>query len=201
MLGVMRLALGSASPWRRQVMERLGCPFEGLSADLDETAIRHPDPSSLALALAHAKADALLPRLASPALLVTCDQVVSCAGELREKPADADQARAWLAGYASQPARTHSAVVVCDSRNGARAAGIDVAEVRLRPIPPATIEDLVAGSVLYSCAGGFALGHPDFDPWLDSIEGTLDSVMGLPLALLERLLGEVAGPAWREQVT
>ena len=113
MLRAMRLVLGSASTWRRAVLERLGCPFETLSADLDETAIRHPDPSALALALAHAKADALLPRLASPALLVTCDQVVSCAGELREKPSDAAQARAWLLGYATEPARTHSAVVVC----------------------------------------------------------------------------------------
>ncbi len=198
MLHPMRLVLGSSSPWRRQVLERLGHPFSFLAPGIDETAIRHPDPSILALALAQAKADALLPRLDDAALLVTCDQVVSCDGELREKPGSAAQARAWLEGYATRPARTHSALVVCHTRSGRRASGVDVAEVRLRPIPADVVEALVAGSVLYSCAGGFALGHPDFDPWLGSIEGSLDSVMGLPLALLEDLLLEVGGPAWRE---
>ncbi len=74
--------------------------IEVARADIDEKALRRDSPRELVLALAHAKADALLPRLAGAAAdaaggayLITCDQVVLHDDVIREKPADADEAR------------------------------------------------------------------------------------------------------------
>jgi septum formation protein len=90
--------------------------YEVLKADIDEKAIRHDSPRDLVLALAHAKADALLQKLAAAdsgnsssnstaaggaahggsssgdTFLITCDQVVVHDGQIREKPEDVAEA-------------------------------------------------------------------------------------------------------------
>ena len=69
MAATLRLpvVLGSSSKWRRAVVEGLGLALaRTVSPDIDEKAIRHPDPSELVRLLAHAKADAVLPQVPRP---------------------------------------------------------------------------------------------------------------------------------------
>ena len=47
---------------------------------------RDPNPKQLTLKIARAKAEALLEKVKQPAILITSDQVIVCAGEIREKP-------------------------------------------------------------------------------------------------------------------
>ena len=87
----------------------MGYAFAVMPAHIDERAIRSEDPGALTLALAHAKADALLPHI-------------------REKPAHAEEARVFLRGYAEGPAQTVTAVVVTHTATGLRGY--------VRPPPP-----------------------------------------------------------------
>jgi septum formation protein len=85
--------------------------YEVIKADIDEKAIRHDTPTKLVLALAHAKADAIIAQLkqqqqqqqqeaaaaagqpgSDVGLLITCDQVVVHEGQIREKPEDVAEA-------------------------------------------------------------------------------------------------------------
>ena len=100
------LILGSSSSSRRAILQNLGVPFSVVAAGIDEQAIRRDTPEALVIALAHAKADAVLAKLRSPSgavtadsarspLLITADQVVVHDGRILEKPADAAQARSF----------------------------------------------------------------------------------------------------------
>src|SRR5688572_5143829 len=93
------LILGSSSQWRRKVLESTGRPFEVMSPDIDEKAIRHADPRIMTVNIALAKAAALLPRITVPSILITTDQVAVFDGQVREKPRDGNEARRWLADY------------------------------------------------------------------------------------------------------
>jgi predicted house-cleaning NTP pyrophosphatase (Maf/HAM1 superfamily) len=143
-----RIILGSSSSSRRQIMDELaaqhGLAYDVVTADIDEKAIRLPEPRDLVLRLAHAKADAVLAKLAAAAaaagggvaaaappagLLLTCDQVVVHEGRILEKPADEAEAREFVAGYARAPASTVGSVVCTDLRSGRRLEAVDVAEV------------------------------------------------------------------------
>ena len=79
----MTLILGSKSLGRQTVLKEAGYAFEVVTADIDEKAIRLSDPEKLVLALAHAKADAILKKIAGPGMLITADQVTVCNGEIR----------------------------------------------------------------------------------------------------------------------
>jgi septum formation protein len=72
----MHIILGSQSHGRRELLSAMGYAFAVMPAHIDERTIRAEDPGALTLALAHAKADALLPHIHEPALLITSDQVV-----------------------------------------------------------------------------------------------------------------------------
>lgn len=172
-------------------MEEMGLEFEVMVAGIDEKAIRHKDPKELVKALAEAKAEALIPRIQEPAILITSDQVIVCEGEIREKPEDAEEARRFLESYAEHPAETVVAVVATNIANGKSASAVDVAKVFFSPFSREEIDAIIEDGEVFHIAGGFDI---DGDGWAGHIlklEGTRDSVIGLPKELTKKLIAEV----------
>lgn len=188
----MKIILGSQSKWRKKILEDMGYEFEVMSPDIDEKAIRDDDPNELTRKLARAKAEALLPRIKEDVILITSDQVVFCNGEIREKPENEDQARAYLESYAEHPVETVTAVFVINTKTGKTAEGVDIPSLRFKPIPEDLIETLIKDGRIFTCAGGFSLDIAEIGNLLESIEGERESVIGLPKALTNRLIKEVS---------
>lgn len=190
------LILGSSSPWRRKIMDRLGLTYAVMSPDIDEKAIRAADPRELVLKIGQAKAAALVPRVSAPSLIITSDQVTLWGGEIREKPVDAAEARRWLDDYGTAPLQTVASVVVTETATGRQLADVDVVAVRFRPIPPEVQDRAIARGDIMRCCGAFATDDQDLTPYLEGItgEGTAEenaaSVIGLPSRLVKRLLAE-----------
>ena len=184
----MHIILGSQSHGRRELLSAMGYAFAVMPAHIDERAIRADDPGVLTLALAHAKADALLPQIHDPALLITADQVVVWQGTIREKPAHAEEARAFLRGYAEAPAETVTAVVVTHTATRVRQQGIDRAMVWFRRIPETVIDQVIARGDIFAHAGGFSITDPLLSASIERVDGTAESVIGLPTALTRQLL-------------
>jgi septum formation protein len=189
--------LGSSSKWRRKVMSQAGCRItDAMDPNIDEKAIRDSDPEKLVLKIANAKADALLPRIAScsdECVLICTDQVALCEGIIREKPDSEQQAREFIHSYSDlgKPVETCSGVVVVHVNSGIRKEGCSYNRIRFNPIPPAVVEEIVKGDVVYTCCGGFSVDCPVMGAWVKSIEGGVDGVMGMPLGVLETLFKEL----------
>ncbi|XP_008466562.1 uncharacterized protein LOC103503944 isoform X4 [Cucumis melo] len=193
-----KIILGSSSVARRKILSEMGYEFTIMSADIDEKAIRKEKPEELVVALAEAKADAILGRLstddfmkdAEPTLLITSDQVVIYEGVIREKPASKEEARQFLKDYSGGHAATLGSVLVTNLKTGFRKGEWDRVEIFFNEIPDEVIDKLVEeGTVLY-VAGGLIIEHPLILPYVKEVVGTTDSVMGLPKALTEKLLKE-----------
>jgi septum formation protein len=195
----MHIILGSQSHGRRELLSAMGYAFAVMPAHIDERAIRSEDPGALTLALAHAKADALLPHIHEPALLITSDQVVVWQGKIHEKPAHAEEARAFLRGYAEGPAETVTAVVVTNTATGVRQQGVDRAMVWFRRIPEEVIDQVIAREEVFAHAGGFSITDPLLEAYIERVDGTAESVIGLPAALTRQLLrAAMASPAGKD---
>mmetsp|Transcript_14470 Transcript_14470/g.14273 ORF Transcript_14470/g.14273 Transcript_14470/m.14273 type:complete len:107 (-) Transcript_14470:17-337(-) len=84
---------------------------------------------------------------------------------------------------------TWTAIVVVDCLNGTRAVGCHKAITWFNPIREHFIDAIVADphSLVYRCAGSFCIDDV-MGPFVRKIEGGSDSVMGLPLGMLEELL-------------
>ncbi|CAL5349268.1 unnamed protein product [Camellia sinensis] len=194
-----KIILGSSSVARRKVLAELGYDFTIMSADIDEKSIRKEKPEELVMALAEAKAEAITPKLpigdykrdAEPSVLITCDQVVVCEGMIREKPLSKEEARQFIKGYSGGNTATVSSVLVTNLKTGLRKGDWDKVEIHFHSIPDQVIDNLIEEGIVLNVAGGLLIEHPLILPYIKEVVGTIDSVMGLPKTLVERLIMEV----------
>ena len=138
------LMLASASPRRRELLERMGLVLEVVPADVDETP--HPDerPGDYARRVAAAKCDAVAERLAPDRSLAVlgADTTVVIEGTILGKPPDAEGARAMLARLAG---RRHEVVTAYTLRFGDRRLDRAVTTmVAMRALQPSEIDAYVA---------------------------------------------------------
>jgi septum formation protein len=186
----MKLILGSASKWRRQILKEAGYEFTVMKPDIDEKAIRDKDPAKLVLLLAKAKVEVLLPKIHEPALLITTDQVVVCDNEIFEKPSSPEEARYYMRKYKKHPAKTYTAIVITNTKTRQQASGVDVAEVYFKRIPGKVIDELISQGDIFHCAGGFQIEGLDggLNPYIKKVIGDINSIKGLPMKLLRKIL-------------
>ena len=123
-------------------------------------------------------------------LLITADQVVVHDGVIREKPSTPEEARKFIKGYSESHAATIGSVLVTNVKSGARKEGWDKAEVYFHKIPDEVVESLIEEGDVFYVAGGLLVEHPLTSPLVEAIVGTIDSVMGLPKSLTEKLIKE-----------
>jgi septum formation protein len=81
----MRLVLASTSPYRRELLARLGVPFEVAAPEVDETPLPGESPDDTAQRLSVLKARAVAERFPD-ALIIGSDQVALLEGVQLGKP-------------------------------------------------------------------------------------------------------------------
>ncbi len=192
----MKIILGSQSENRKSVLAEAGYTFDILIPGIDEKAIRHEDLYEIPVRLAKAKAEALLPKIKEPALLITADQVIVWNGELREKPVDLSEARRFLETFSGSeyPAECVNGIQVMNTQTGKFILECEISKVFFSKIPQEKIEEFLAQGMMYKYAGGFTPQSPLLLPYL-RIEGTLASVLGLPMDIVERGMKELVVPS------
>ena len=173
----MKLILASASPRRLALLKEAGVTPEVRPADCDETMTEPLSPRETVEALAVRKARAADAMIADPgAYLLAADTIVAAAdGEILGKPKDDADARRMLGKLSGT--RHYVMTGVCAAHGGEFRSDVDVTAVLFRPLTDAEIDAYVA-------SGEFVI----------RIEGAWDNVVGLPVALADRLLSELGRP-------
>jgi len=99
-----RLVLASTSRYRRELLQRLGLPFEAAAPHFDETPIPGEHSAATALRLATGKAESLV-RTFPDALIIGADQVASSEGSRMGKPGDHETAVRQLRALSGKSAQ------------------------------------------------------------------------------------------------
>lgn len=193
-----KIILGSSSMPRRKILAEMGYEFSVMAADIDEKSIRKETPEDLVMAIAEAKAEAILNRLpigdyikeAEPTILITGDQVVVYEGVIREKPSSREEARRFIKDYSGGQCATVSSVLVTNLKTGFRKGEWDRVEIQFHEIPDEVIEKLIEEGIVLNVAGGLIIEHSLILPYVKQVVGAMDSVMGLPKAVTEKLIKE-----------
>ncbi|MSQ60523.1 MAG: septum formation protein Maf [Betaproteobacteria bacterium] len=181
------LILASTSPYRRELLSRLGIPFETRSPRTDETEAVHEPPRATALRLAEDKARAVAKSFPE-AVVIGADQIAEVNGIRLNKPGEHAQAVRQLRQMSGQRVLFHSALaVVCLAGQGCAKDVVPVT-VHMRILDDAQIERYLLTEKPYDCAGsakvegmGITLVHA-----IDSNDPT--AVIGLPLIRLSEML-------------
>ncbi|KAJ0098053.1 hypothetical protein Patl1_28935 [Pistacia atlantica] len=198
---------------RREILAEMGYEFSIITADIDESSIRREKPEELVMALAEAKADAIIQRLQNTSqfkddpqatLLITADTVVVYKGTIREKPSGKEEAREFIKGYSGSHAAVVGSVLITNLKTGTRKGGWERAEVYFHDIPDEVIDNLIDEGITLNVAGGLMLENPLTLPFVEAVVclpppslppsacvvGGTDTVMGLSKVLTEKLIRE-----------
>lgn len=188
-----RLILASTSPFRRDLLARLGLPFDVQAPDVEETRLDGEEAPVLVARLAELKARAVARR--EPAgLIIGSDQAAVLDGAIIGKPGDHRQATGQLRQASGRTVTFYTGLCLLDSASGQRQLAVESFRVVFRALTPAGIESYLRRERPYHCAGSFkseGLGIALFDR-LEGDDPT--SLIGLPLIRLTRML-ETAGVA------
>jgi septum formation protein len=192
-----RVVLGSASPGRRKVLRQAGIEPLVVVSGVDEDAIvsRLGDagPAEITTALAVAKAervaDSLESSVAADCIVIGCDSMLYCGGELRGKPTSEDDAkRQWqtMAGRIGELHSGHCVIRLRDNGIVHRSAESLVTAVHFARPSADELDAYIACGEPLKVAGGFTLDG--LGGWfIDAVDGDPSSVIGISLPLMRRL--------------
>ena len=187
------LVLGSTSPYRRELLQRLHLPCEVAAPDVDETALPGEAPRLLAERLALAKARAVA-RNFPHAVVIGSDQVADLNGLPLGKPGTHERAVAQLRQLRGQTVVFQTAVAVVCLESGFEQSSLAAVRVTFRDLSDAEIENYLRAEQPYDCAGSAkseGLGKALIER-METDDPT--SLIGLPLIALTGMLERAGLP-------
>jgi septum formation protein len=178
-----KLILASTSPYRRELLGRLGLPFEVANPQTDESALPGEAPETLALRLSEAKARAVADNHPD-ALIIGSDQVATVDGKVYGKPGTHERAVQQLKELSGKTVNFFTGLCLFNSKTGeSETRGVPTL-VTFRQLSDDEIENYLRREPAYNCAGsakseglGIAL--------LSAMKGDdPNALVGLPLIAL-----------------
>jgi septum formation protein len=180
------LLLASTSPQRRAILEQLGIPFEVVAPQYDENDPPGLQPVQLVQAHAHGKADSVAD-VAGDRPVLGVDTAVVLDGRMYGKPQRPGQAEEILEALSG---RTHEVVSgLCLITPAWEEIEAETTRVSFRTLTPRDIASYVSTGEWEGRAGAYAIQGRGA-ALVERIEGDYLNVVGLPAALLIRLLAE-----------
>ncbi|MBI3777090.1 MAG: septum formation inhibitor Maf [Gammaproteobacteria bacterium] len=181
------LVLASTSPYRKELLQRLGLQFQTAAPNVDETRLSDETPEQLVRRLAEEKARAVVKQFPD-ALIIGSDQVAVIGEEILTKPGTHENAVIQLQHCSGQSVTFLTGLCLFNARTGKAQIEAVPFRVHFRPLNSAQIENYLRREQPYNCAGSFkseGLGIALFDRLEGDDPATL---IGLPLIRLTRML-------------
>ena len=213
------LLLASASPRRRELLERVGVPVEVRPADIDESTRDGEAPEAYVTRLARAKAEAVersetgvgdpdgfaggaggsaaraIERSESGRWVLAADTTVAIDGAILGKAETPDEAAGMLRRLSGRTHRVLTAFVLLGERDGKPCVreGLVASDVVMVDFDAATLADYVASGEWRGKAGAYAIQGIGA-ALVRAVHGSVTNVAGLPLAEVIAALREAGAP-------
>lgn len=187
----MELILASRSPRRQELLRKYGLSFTVREADIDETPPSGASPAEAAKDIALRKAKAVQAACGADVFVVGADTSVLLDGELLGKPGTPENAKRMLRALSGRANTVLTGVAVLHGDTVLTACA--VTDVVFYPLTDAQIDAYVASGEPMDKAGAYGVqGLASL--FVERIEGDYYNVVGLPVAMLARMLEEAGYP-------
>ena len=174
------LCLASASPRRRELLERFGLEFVQIAPSADESALPGEPPAEHLLRVAGLKAEAARAGHLEH-LVLAGDTAVFLDGEMLGKPGEAEAARRMLSALSGRTHTVLTAYVILDARDGERCSGTVETRVTFRRLPPEWIQWYCRLDEPLDKAGAYGIQGIG-GAMVERIDGSYTTGVGFPTA-------------------
>lgn len=182
-----KLILGSTSPYRRELMQRLHTPFETAAPDIDETRLDGESAHDMVLRLSLAKARKVAEQHPD-ALIIGSDQCAVLHEQVIGKPGSHENAVKQLQNSSAQTVAFLTGLCLYDSRDGSYQLDVVPFSVDFRELADGEIERYLRKDQPYNCAGSFRSESLGITLFKRMYGDDPTALMGLPLIRLSEML-------------
>ena len=188
---IPEIILASASPRRRELLEKAGYHFIIEKSDIDESQFSTDkiEPAAYAEQLALAKAENIAPRYPDKTV-IGADTIVDYEGAIIGKPADEKEAQEIVEKLFSRPHKVITGLAIIRINDNIKIVTHDTTIVYPKKMSPEQIKKHLSTETWKDKAGAYAI-QENGDEFVERIEGSLTNVMGFPMELLEKLLAQI----------
>ncbi len=179
-----RFIVASASPRRKELLEKVGFSFEIIPSDADESTDKNLAPDELVKELAKIKAESVF-KDNTDAVVLGCDTVVEYCGTVLGKPSDREAAKAMLRMLSGKVHNVHTGVCITDKEK--TVSFVNTVKVEFYELSEELIESYVASGESDDKAGAYGIQGLGC-VLVKGINGDYFSVVGLPVAETVRAL-------------
>jgi nucleoside triphosphate pyrophosphatase len=187
------LILASASPRRRDMLERLGYTLEVRPTNVDEGVLPGELPAAYVARIAQAKAEAGAAGAGAGAWVLAADTTVTIDDAILAKAEDGTEAAVMLRRLSGRTHQVLTAFAIAGPRSASRLVSTDVDFIQL---DDAMVADYVACGEWRDKAGAYAI-QGIAASFVRAVRGSVTNVIGLPLAEVVAALRELGGPVPR----
>ena len=181
------IVLASSSPFRRELLQKLGLAFECLSPDIDESAQDNETPFALVERLARQKAMAVAETYQN-AVIIGSDQVAVLGERILGKPHSHDNAVEQLTACSGKQVRFLTGLAVYNSQTETMQSLVEPFDVHFRSLNSSQINSYLRAEQPYNCAGSFKSEGLGISLFSKLNGDDPNSLIGLPLIRLTDLL-------------
>ncbi len=185
-----RIVLASASPYRRELLDRFLDEFETVSPDVDERNEEGLTPKKLARHLARLKAETVS-RNVRDALIIGADQLAVLDGKVLGKPGTHQKAVEQLLAASGKVVTFRTAVCILDPVGRTRYEHVDKTQVHFRDFDRRLAESYLRHDEPYDCAGSFKLEGAGFVLFNSVKTDDPTALIGLPMIWVSAVLLEL----------
>lgn len=182
------LVLASSSPYRRELLARLGLPFESASPDIDESPLPGESAEHLAMRLSEAKARALAGQYPAHWIIGSDQVAVLPDGTIAGKPGHHARATEQLRMSSGNTVLFLTGICLLDSASGEAAVRCVPYRVDFRNLTDPEIDHYLATEQPWDCAGSFKMEGLGIALFRSMQGSDPNSLTGLPLIALTDLL-------------
>jgi nucleoside triphosphate pyrophosphatase len=185
------LILASSSPRRRDLMTEWGYQFTVItpSEGAEDAILEQSDPPrKLVTRLAFQKAKDVAMRV-ERGIVVGCDTVVECQGQILGKPNDRDDALRMLHLLRGHEHHVYSGLCLWERPGDRHCVEVEMTRLVMDGISDQQLAAYLATDQWKGKAGAF--GYQDGLDWVHVVEGSESNVVGLPMELLGRMLAQL----------
>lgn len=184
------IVLASASPYRRDLLDRFLDDFETVSPDIDESNAEGLSPKKLARRLARTKAETVAMQTRE-SLIIGADQLAVLDGQTLGKPGTHQKAVEQLVTAAGKTVTFRTAVCILDPVGRTRYEHVDKTTVRFRKFDRRLAESYLRHDEPYDCAGSFKIEGAGFVLFESVSTDDPTALIGLPMIWVSDVLLEL----------
>jgi septum formation protein len=186
-----QLILASASPRRKEILEKAGYKITVLPVKVSEIPKKYLNPAQQVLDIARQKSEAWLLEhkslITNSILLVSCDTEVILNGELTGKPKDKSQARQFLDQLSGKTHEVVSALHLIMLPEMRELSHIETTQITFHELSEREKIDYINSDEPYDKAGGYGI-QGDARKFVSKIDGDFLNVVGFPIEAFKKML-------------